>query len=226
MRLIFLLAVLYLLTACRATQALKFMKMEELPTERISYKGKEIILVSITHFGRQIFYDKLKDSIDSWREEGFRMYYEEINSEEDKKSLDSLSYDKLKRKWRKMSGGAGLTREDYEALSKIFKKGRAQPEWKDLGIRDSDLNADVQFSAFIAAYEECEGEIILEDCDLETPLDKAYFCKSGSMRKLMPFLIDYRNELVKDFVDEGADAKIAIMYGAAHKKGLKKLLKE
>jgi hypothetical protein len=142
--------------------------------------------------------------------------------------LDSLSYDSLRRKFRRIDGGNVGTAEDYEEeLQEVFKKGVAQPKYEDLGIDSSDVHADVTFFDLVDQLENLYGKIILDSCDYTTHLDSTYTCSKGlKTKKLDPVYVDYRNKFVVEKVISSESDKIVILFGAAHRKGMKKLLQE
>lgn len=118
-----------------------------------------------------------------------------------------------------------MTREDYEALKKIFKKGIAQPEWVELGATESDINADVSIKDVVEAYERRYGKVELSACDTETSLDEDYSCHPSLKNDINPILLDFRNEHVVELIREHEDEKIVLVYGANHIKSMIRLLK-
>ena len=140
--------------------------------------------------------------------------------------IDSISYDRLRRNFRRIDGGNSGTPEDYaEDLQKVFKKGIPQPKYPDLGIDSTDVHADINLLQLVDEYENTYGKIELDSCDYATHLDSAYSCSKGvKMSKLDPIIVDYRNEVVIEKVIGSESDKIVILFGAAHRKGMKKLL--
>ncbi len=223
---IFMVFTIILLSGCKLTMALRAMKNTDVKPEYIAYQDKSIIFTPLVHFGQKEFYDSLKDSLVVWKSRGYTVFYEQIKSKAYQMEEDSLTVDIANRKWRKIVGGEQMTREGYEDLSEVFKGGVVQPEYEDLGLDETDLNADVTLPGLINSYENIYGEINLDSCDYATILDSAYSCSKALKGNLNPVIIDFRNEeLVKTII--AADEKnIVVLYGKLHIKGLKKLLKE
>ncbi|NOY49593.1 MAG: hypothetical protein GXO88_03365 [Chlorobi bacterium] len=75
--------------------------------------------------------------------------------------------------------------------------------------------------------EEVYGNIELDSCDYATPLDSTYTCTNGwKTKKLDPIYVDYRNAELVDKIVGSRHEKIVVLFGAAHVKGVSKLLKE
>ena len=90
----------------------------------------------------------------------------------------------------------------------------------------ADLNVDVSLVKLINKFEEFYGGNKLDSCDYTTHLDSNYnFSKGLKMKKPDPVYVDYRNTVVVDKIIKSDFNKI-VLYGAAHIKGMKKLLKE
>ena len=134
--------------------------------------------------------------------------------------------DTTERKWRKIVGGVQMTREGYEELNDVFKNGVVQPQYVDLGIDSTDINADITMSQLVNGFEGYYGRVMLDSCDFATPLDSAYSCNKKLKGKLKPTIVEYRNqELVKRIIDADQDS-IVVLYGELHLKGMQKLLKK
>ena len=56
--------------SCQATKAMRMLFSEDVKSQHIEYKDKEIIFAPLIHFGKVIYYDNLTDSIKYWKEEG------------------------------------------------------------------------------------------------------------------------------------------------------------
>jgi hypothetical protein len=83
--------------------------------------------------------------------------------------LNSVSYDRLRRKFRRFDGGNVGTAEDYEKeLQEVFKRGIAQPKYKELGIDSTVVHANITFTDLVAQLENLYGEIMLDSCDYAT----------------------------------------------------------
>lgn len=208
------------------------MNTEKVSPKRILYKQKEVLIVPVAHIGQQAFYDNLKDSIRHWKYQGYRIYYEQIKSRAEQMNITEAELDTIKKEYRYVEGSYRPTSESYEGKGGVYKGKMVQPDWEDLGVTDSDLNADVSLKEIVEEYERTHEKIVLTDCDYNTPLDSAYKCryteKGVSVFKRIPWSIklDFRNQKVVELIKSGDDDKIVVIYGAFHLKGIKKLLKE
>ena len=214
------------LSSCTLFQSFRYLKKESVKVINREIRGQEFIFVPVAHFGQKIFYEKLKDSISYWKNADYRIYYEQIETDPSIMKVDTLTAKTLKKKLRRINGGFGMTREDYQVFQKIFKNGISQPEWKDLGITASDLNADCNLKDYINQYESLYGLVDLSECDLEVPISQKYTCHPGLKNDLKPIMLDFRNRNVVDIVKTNKDKKIVLIYGALHIKPIIKLLKK
>ncbi len=223
-RLVIALSIVMLLASCSLFKALRAIKNKDVKPHYYMFHDKSIIFTPLTHFGQNEYYNSLKDSLIHWKENGYTIFYEQIISDPKAMNLDSISVDGLRRKWRKIVGGEQMTREGYSEFSEVFKNGVAQPEYVDLGIDSADFNADITLADLVNKFEEYYGEVKIDSCDYATHLDSTYTCSKKLKGKLIPVIIDYRNEeLVKKIVN--SDLKeIVVLYGGLHLKGMKKLL--
>lgn len=223
------LSMLCLMSSCTVFKTLRYMNFKEVSPTRISYLDKDILIVPVAHIGRPEFYDALKDSIQFWKSGGYRIYYEQVIDEQEAMGLDSTEMDTLQRQWRRFSGSGGYNRDSYESALSVFKNKVVQPDWPDMGITDSDLNADITLHDFISEYERTIRPITLTECDYSTHLDSSYMCwlTDDIKRHRLPedIALHYRNEHVVDLIQAENDEKIVIIYGASHLEGFEALLK-
>lgn len=220
--------VIILLSGCQFIRGVQAIKSKKVKPEHIDCQSKSIIFTPLVHFGQKEFYRSLKDSIVDWKRDGYTIFYEHVTSGQAELGLDSIAYDRLRRKFRKIDGGNAGTPADYETeLQGIFKNGIAQPEYADLGMDSTDIHADVTLLELVNKIEEYFGSTPLDSCDYATPLDSNYTCSKGlKMRDLEPFYLDYRNSvIVKKILTSELD-KIVVLFGAAHRKGVKRLVEE
>ncbi len=213
---------------CQLTRGHHAVLSKKVNPHYFTYEDKSIIFIPFIHFGQKEFYDNLRDSIIDWKKDGYTIFYEQVTSGQVHLGLDSTSYDRLIRKFRRINRDGVGTAEDYEAeAQQVFKKGIAQPDYIDLGIDSTDIHADITFLELVNKIEELYGEIKLDSCDYATPLDSTYTCSKGlKMKKLDPIYVDYRNAVVVEKIVNSELNKIVVIFGIAHKKGIKKLLKE
>ena len=210
--------------SCGFIKGIRLVKSKAINPVYYNSETRNIILVPNTHFGQPEFYADLTDSIHHWKSQGYRIYYEMVKSD----TADPF-YHTNELKWRKINSFSASSPEEYEAeLQGVFKKGVGQPSNEALGITKDDFNADIDFNEFMNKFEEIYGQIVLDSCDLFTPLDSAYSCSRAKKVKstLDYVMLDYRNENVVKMIEENNDDKIVIIYGMAHIKGILKLLKE
>ncbi len=224
---LYLIAFSSVLASCSLIKTIHYIKNEDVKTVHHQFGEKEIIFVPMVHFGQEEFYKGVKDSIISWKKQGYVVYYEEIITDTLKMGIDSVELSVLGMKIRRIMGSMP-TREEYaKELSTIFKNGVPQPDNKDMGIDSTDLNADITLKELIGETERRYGEIILDSCDYATPMDSTYECHSKwKMKKIEPIILDYRNEYVVGLIKKSSKKKFIVVYGANHIKGMKKLMDE
>jgi len=186
------------------------------------YIDKDIKFLPMHHLGKPQFYDDTKNKVTSFKNDDYVVYYELISTKVD---LDSLQKDLLRRKYRKLKGFSG-TYKDVMKDSPILKKYVQQPSYKDLGITESDIRADITALQFINEWEKQNGIIKLDSIDLNTPFDKEYNNKlSYSKKQWNNVAINYRNQYLIDLIKKNNDKKVLIIYGDGHRKNFKKQLK-
>ena len=187
---------------------------------------KEIILVPIVHYGKETFYNNLKDSITIWKSKDYTICYEQVKANRSSMELDSASYDIMLMKWRKIRGGFTNWNKRAETLDEKFKDCIPQPKYKELGVDSLDVNVDVALIELVRELEMSFGEIRLDSCDYSTHLDSTYACGERFKVNFTPVIIDYRNEQVVEKLKNLDSAKLVLLFGAAHIPGIKRLLKE
>ena len=222
----FFLGIIILFSGCGLTKGLRAIKNKDVQSEYFTFYKKSIIFAPLAHFSQIEYYENLKDSITNWKENGYTIFYEGIIHKASEMNVESIVADRTMRKWRKITGGVGATREDYTELSDVFKNAIVQPENEELGIDSNDINADITLLDLVSKYEEYYGKIHLDSCDIETSLDSTYACKTKLKGKLTPIILDYRNVKLAEKIVNAEQKNIVILFGARHIKGLKKLLKE
>ena len=155
-----------IVSACTSSKAVINLNKKEIDPVYYSYGEKSIIFAPMTHLGQEEFYRSLKDSITNWKANNYTIYYEQIIVDKDKIGIDSLSYDLIRRKLRKIIDFSKYTREYYHKKgSSLSDKIISQPEYVDLGITNSDINVDITIYEMVTEYERLYGNIELLDCD-------------------------------------------------------------
>lgn len=211
-----------LISGCSRIKAIAKLYNKNVESQEYFYGDKSIIFVPLIHFGQRTFYNSLTDSIKKWKSDGYTIFYEQIIS----KGIDSTKLNLCKLKWRKINGSYSNTREDYAKLEEVFKNKIVQPEYSQLGIDSTDVNADVRFDELIDKYEMIYGEVSIDSCDYSTPLDSNYHCNEGLKHDLNPIVVEYRNEELSERIIKTDLTKIVVVYGMLHIKGVKKILKQ
>ncbi len=212
--------------SCKIAQGITMMN-KKTPDESTIHTGdKTITFIPIMHFGRKEFYATLKQKIAAYKQQGYTVYYEQIRARYNTLAVSQERYDTLRRMYRKMSGGQGHSRGDYqESLGEVFKNKMVQPLYDSLGVTATDVNADIDLVMLIAEYERLHGPIQLDSCDLHTPLGKTYTCNGLPRSRMRPVIEDYRNQQLAATLLAAPPRKILVLYGAAHIKPVKKLIK-
>jgi hypothetical protein len=213
--------------SCDVFVSLRQLNQKQVRAKPLLYENKQLLFVPISHIGKKIFYERLRDSVKCWKKDGFVIYYEQIIK---KKLADSSKImDTIVLKYRKMAGGLLATRNYYgDALSdinKIFGGLAVQPVYDSLGIDSMDFNADITLDAVIKEYERLYGEVILEDFDYNTPKDSVY--RHEPLKNDMDaVIIDFRNRNLLKQLLESQNSKIVIIYGVRHIIDVRKELKK
>lgn len=219
---IILFSALFCLVSCKITKSLNELKKENATIYNYAYDGKDIVFLPMHHLGKKEFYDDVQSKVTEYKGKGYRVYYEQISTKLD---VDSLQNDIIKRKVRKIKG-SNLNYEE-QAKGSFLEKYVKQPKYPDLGITDSDLRADINYLQFINYWEQVNGKIVLNNDDLNTPLDKNYEKdKFYSTSQYNAVVIDYRNSYLVDLIKNNKDNKILILYGEGHRADLEKKLKQ
>lgn len=196
------------------------MNATKVNVKHLSYNKKTIVFIPMIHIGKASYYAHVKDQVDKWRDSGYVFLYEGVKSSKD--TLDYL-------KWRKLSGGISIKDDSIVKMlneSIFFNDLIKQPENAALGLKETDIWADVTNKLILEKYESSYGEIELDSCDYKTPVGVRYTCNSLDTRRLRPLVVDFRNNALFSNIHTCEQTKIAVVYGKGHYKGLKKLTKE
>ena len=215
-----LLFVLAVSSACKVLKSLKELKKEEASVYHYTLNDREIAFMPMHHLGKQEFYDDIKQTVADYKKQGYVVYYELIGTHFTK---DSTLLDEVRRKARKIKGMGGSFKS--EMSSSMFEKYVQQPAYKDLGIEETDVWADVDYLQLVNRFESGYRPIILDSTDLHTPFDapyqrEAYFTKD----EYQAIIIDYRNDYLIQKIVAGNDKKVLVLYGEGHRKNFRKKL--
>ena len=203
---------------------------DKIELQRYSRSEKELVFFPIQHIGTSDFYNDVKLKIDSLQNIGYYFYFEKI-----KPNVDSD--DVLYRKFRKITGLSKCKEGYLENLDSVFGKKIKfkkelinQPEYEFLGLNSiNSKNVDCDFAYLINYYESKYGQIILEDCDFETSIYDKTICpddKKLNKEQSNDVLVESRNKIILEELDNEKRNKIAIIYGKGHLEGLSKGLLE
>lgn len=183
---------------------------------------KDIKFILMHHLGKQKFYDNVKNKVNSYKSNGYKIYYELISTDF---TTDSLLKDTIRRKVRKLKGFSGTYKEN--AIGSFFKKYVQQPTYKEMGISDNDIRADVNYLQLINQWEKVNGTIVLDSIDLNTSFTEKFSKRVFyTKQQYNTVFIHYRNENVIKLIKLSRDKKVLILYRAGHRKDFKKRLKQ
>jgi hypothetical protein len=202
--------------------------------KKIDYSDKSILFMSMTHMSEEKFYEDCRKTIDSLLDKGYFIFgegasIEGVESEGVLVVKDTLTL----KKFRKI---IGIEISDYLSHPYFNKykqryKIIEQPRYL-YAERDSTKKQIIDYSMkqLVAFFEAEKGEVILDECDLKTPLKTEYKCKSLPKEHREYFMkeivLKKRDELVAETIKKSPKNKILLVYGAAHYEGISKLLKE
>lgn len=190
-----------------------------------TFNGKKCVFISMHHIGKEEFYYDVKGKVDSLKRENFMVLYEGLKPD------TALNKERLKQDLLKFRKITGISIKAYlDSSNSVFGKDLTkwklvnQPDNYQLGI-DSvrDIRAELPFSDLIVKYEEKNGGINLDKCDMETDLSATYNCETAKngFKKFQ----EIRNyELARQIAEVDYD-KIAVVFGGMHYKEIKKILK-
>lgn len=123
LQVVLIFSTLVLLSSCGVVKALRALINKKVKPQYYTYEDKSIIFTPLTHFGQKEFYANLTDFLVQWKRKGYTVFYEGIQHKASDMGVDSLTADIAMRKWRKILGGEGATREDYAELRRCSKRG-------------------------------------------------------------------------------------------------------
>lgn len=185
---------------------------------------KQIVFIPISHFGTKNLYENIKLKTDSLLKNNFVFFLEGVKSS---KNIDSTFILK-KRKFFGLYIGENsktyLNQLKFQYKNLNFKKELIdQPKYDYFGLNnENSYNIDCTFNDILNEFEKSYGEIKLTECDYKTPILDTYNCKNSYNEKLKnSIIIDYRNQILFNELNNSKFDKIAIIYGKAHLNGIK-----
>ncbi|MFD1551033.1 hypothetical protein DNU06_04470 [Putridiphycobacter roseus] len=231
-----LLFILFFNASCKTLKGVKEMKTETINLKEYSNGLKDVAFIGIHHVGKISYYANLTETIKSYKEKGYTVFYEQLS--ETNIVNDSSKLDIENRKMRKIVGfysgatGYGSIIEDFKktglkSFTAFANKLMVQPSYEIMGLDSLDYNADANRTNFVAEFEARFGGLVLDSMDYHTHLDSAYSRPNVvSKSKKKKIIVDYRNEVLAKNTLNSKEEKILIIFGEGHRKGFYKILKK
>lgn len=223
MRLLFFIITFYFSIIVNAQETLK----SKITKFRVDYSSKyaspsyyekdslKLFGLRMIHVNKPEFYLKTKKTLDSLRNEGFVIFYEGVLTElENKEEADFYL-----KKFRRITHESLMNYfDDENEVNKSHKiQGYVYQNDADYGLNFKvDKLVDLSVKELILAYEKKFGEIILTDCDLNTPMGKKYKCSKKDKNGTDYLISTLRNNHIFDEIKNSKSTKIALVYGKAH----------
>lgn len=189
--------------------------------------GKTLVFFPMKHVGTEKFYKDIKNKIDSLKKDGYYFLYEKVTVD----AKDEIT----RRKLKKIAGNITLPGEKgYVQILKDYgikmkEELFDQPSYSDFGLDDSNSkNLDVKGLEVINYYEKKYGEIKLNKCEMETPINAKDDCKGKILKKKYrnDAIVTFRDQIIAEGVLQEKHDKIALIYGKGHLEGVLKHLNE
>ncbi|MFN3639629.1 MAG: hypothetical protein ACK4UK_01800 [Flavobacterium sp.] len=180
-------------------------------------EDKNLAFLGVMHLNKQEYFDQIAKDIDSLRNEGYVIFYEGIKKDID---LTDADRDMYQRKIRKILGFhfTSYLDETNKDMKKFKVKGYVHQTLSNTGIdATKDINADYNIKGIIDEFERRRGEIILSNCDLNTPLGVKYSCGKKNQADFDFLTITLRDSLVVSMIQNSEAKKIALLYGDMHR---------
>jgi len=210
--------ILVIFSSCGIIKGLYYFNKKEITLTEKHFADKTIVFVEIHHAGRNVFYQKLSDTIAFYKKNDFVVFYESVKHKAS--NYDTLEADIIKRKARKIMGM--LPSMETYSLFDSLDNFTVQPTFDSLiSIDNNDVNADVSLEELISEYENVYGEIILSEIDT-VGFNAEYDGKK--MKGVDNIVIDFRNKHIAKTVYSSEHRNIIVLFGVAHRKGFFKEL--
>lgn len=220
-KILFVTVLISTLTSCKIVHSLIELNRKHAKVYSYKVADKEVKFIPMHHLGKQKFYDDIKNTVTTYKSNGYKVYFELISTDF---TTDSLLKDTIRRKVRKLKGFNGTYKEN--AQGSFFKKYVQQPSYPELGTTDNDIRADVNYLQLINQWEKMNGPIILDSIDLNTSFtDKFSKGTFYTKQQYNDIFIHYRNENLVKLIKSSSDKRILVLYGAGHRKDFKKKLR-
>jgi hypothetical protein len=210
---------LFFLLSCSQVTLMQQINSEQAEIVQFRNKDKVVEFIPMHHIGKPLFYVDVRLLVDSFKKDGFIVFYESARSEYIE---DSVVLDHYQRKLRKMLGvhidSSGYAK--HLPQTAFFKDLINQPPYEELGLSETDIRVDIPNNKLVDAYEQKFGPIELVGADLDTPLgDKYNQALRLPKKNVMYVIIDYRNMNLARYINASPYKKILVIYGALHMQG-------
>ncbi len=208
-------------SSCQIIKVVKHMHAETPQLYELTNGKRSIIFLPMLHVAKPEFYQNVSETIRSYKQQGFVVYYEGVVYD---KNIDPFAKDIYDRKLRKMMG-LYLDTSGYSAYlheKGLFKSFVDQPPYSVLGIDSTDLLVDVRKDKLIDYYEFEYGPIQLTKIDWDLPLvrDSNYPANEklpeDNVRRV---IIGLRDRYLADYISKSNHDKIVVMFGLMHYTG-------
>ena len=207
---------------CKITKVVKMMNSESVTNLHWTNGSKDVIFIPMIHVGKAEFYVNVMMQIDSFKRNGYTVYYEGVRKY---LGADSAEQRTNRIKLRKIIGFE-LDSTGYSSVieSTGLLKGKiAQPNWKTMGIDTSvDRNTDITYQQLIGEYERRHGEIKTVQLDEQVKLKPGESYPSWLLvprEQAWSVITGYRDQVLASHIDTSSNQKILVVFGLAHAEG-------
>jgi hypothetical protein len=203
------------MSSCSFKDAIQFHKRltnTKVESADFSSNKKSVHFIDMIHLGQQEFYDNVAQEVKKYKKDGYVLFYEWIDYE----TADTLTL----RKTKKIVGMIPSKKGYSLMINKIDVEGVVFQENDQFmnQVNSLDFNVDVTPQELILEYEKRHGEILLNNEDLQVPLYGDF--NFNSDKNIMDLILNYRNKIVAERIQNSKYDKIIVMYGADHRKGI------
>lgn len=187
---------------------------EEIKILKNTENNKTVVFFPMVHVGKKEYYENSNLIIDSLRSDGFTFYYESVDVDP---TLDSLETVITRKKTRSILGHSLSINSENKSLPRFYsRKNFVMQDYNVMGLTQSDTKLDMFQNQIIDSIENKYGEINLTDCDLQTPLNSEYKCKSDNSKFKFEFTNVYRDQYIWEELQKVEHNKIVLIYGKMH----------
>ncbi|WP_147375838.1 hypothetical protein [Marinifilum flexuosum] len=204
-----------IVSSCSFKDAIQFHKRltnTKVESADFSSNKKSVHFIDMIHLGQQEFYDNVAQEVKRYKEDGYVLFYEWIDYE----TADTLTL----RKTKKIVGmipskkGYSLMIERIEVEGVVFQENEQFMNQ----VNSLDFNVDITPQELIQEYENRHGEILLNNEDLQVPLYGDF--NFSNDKSVMDIILNHRNKVIAEHIQNSKYDKIIVMYGADHQKGV------